>query len=203
MSSNFWDRSGITPGKGALVGVLACVLAGIVGYQFLSGAYGNKPVVPRGQATTETKFEPKRRGEIAQRTSASTAPRTESLPVEDWPTVPLHETLAHNPFATPASLIPKVPISESELIPFAQVPPKEVDDLLPVDPDQLRAHRERVRAIRELMTTGASMVMTTGDGTRVAVVNGRTIRIGDTIHGMRVTAITSEGVVLEAVSADH
>jgi hypothetical protein len=203
MSSTFWQRSGITPGKAALVGVLAVCLIGVVGYQIFSGAYGTRPSPPQQQNATQTKFEPKRRGETTSNVRTFSSLETEALPVEAWPKIPLDETLAHNPFATPEVLIPEAPKTDDDLIPFAQVNPQEADEHLPVDPEEIRTHRERVRAIRDLMTMGASMVMTNGDGSRVAVVNSRTIRIGDTIHGMRVTEITSEGVVLEAISTDQ
>ncbi len=207
MTSNFWQRSGLTPGKAALIGVLVCVLGAVVGYQVFSGSYGSSPApVADSKASTETtatRFQPQRRGDARQMVSRSSEPaQTVDLPVESWPKIPLVETLAHNPFATPAALIPPPIAVEDDLIPF-ESPIEELEVRIPVDPAKIEEHRARVRAIRELMTRGATMVLTGADGKRVAVVNGRTIGVDDTIHGMRVTDITSEGVVLEAISADQ
>jgi hypothetical protein len=210
MNPNFWQRTGLTPGKAVLIGGLGALLIGVFGYQFLTGAYGGAaPPAKTGQETAiEAESAPRRRGDVvATTTTGFTAAASDSeISTAEWPSYELAEILAHNPFTTPAVLTPAPKVAakgDEDLIPFSAAESQLETTTDEVDPEMLAEHRKRVQAIRALIDGGATMVMSAADGSRVAVVNGSTFRIGDTIHGMRVTAINSDGVVLETISDDQ
>lgn len=205
MTTNFWQRHGLTPAKALLIGMLSVVFVAVIAYQFRN-QFGTSPRTDsdiNAAVRPASDFQPERRGRGATATALSTELATEiRTRAADWPSISLGETLAHNPFATPKSLVPPPPALEVNET-TTKADESGVNDQVAVDEDTRKLQQARAQAIRELMTHGASIVMTGTDGQRVAVVNGRSIHVGDTIHGMRVTDITSDGVVLEAHSVDQ
>lgn len=170
-------KTGATPAKLALIGVLAVVLIGVIAMQF-SGSSSqphNRPPRANGAARAA------KPAAVRRTTAEQAAPATESKQTS-WPEHPLQTVLVHDPFGPPA---------------WSRAP-GELDAVDVVDAADAseRASLEADRQILErLKTSGVSMVMIS-DGSRVARVGDLELREGDRIGGCVVREITTDGVVL-------
>lgn len=177
-------KSGATPGKLALVAVLAVVLVGVLTVQVQNMA---TPV-----ATAERRAAPRQRpaagppkSQAAARAKADAAAMPFDEATAPWPDLSLEEVIAHDPFAVPAWI----------------KPPPETPDLVET-PDQKQQRQfaqqqqqEKAAALAKLRQQGTRIVVLT-DGDKVARIGEHSVRIGDTIEGFRITDITTAGVVL-------
>lgn len=175
---NWMRRIGATPAKLATVVVLAAVLAGLIVLQ--SGAYTESAATPQTEAGRE--HAPKLPLRTAKRAAVATpATRLRKPDAPTWSTIALEEILAHDPFAVPAALVPKVP-SEDD-------PAREADEKAE---DRQRQREQAIAAVRQ---QGVEMVLLAGSEP-VAVVGGRLVRVGDELEGFRVVSISSSGLTL-------
>lgn len=175
---------GATPGKLALMGVLAVVLFGVLIYQFGGMLFGSgSGGTPSPAARTNTN--PVRPAIV----ETAAEPTVVDKPRPVWPRVSLSDALAHDPFAVSSALAVLLgPEPEAEQP--ASVALNEAE--------QLRAARLR-ETLGMLRSHGVSMIFDQGRGP-VATVGDRMLQIGDVIGGFRVVDISlQEGVVLEAV----
>lgn len=180
MSEKPRAKAGATPGKLALVGVLALVLVGVVWKNFFAG--GGEKLTPRVEkasprVTAARPLATTSKGSAAAANSAkgAAAASGEANPFGDfavdrnWPQPALSEVTKYDPFAAGS---------------WAGAQPESPED------EALTEKR-----INELMTSKDAIIFMSG-GTRVARIGKQEFRVGDTLGRYKISEITSQGVVL-------
>jgi len=166
-TQSWLERNGATPGKLALIGVLALIL----GYVIISQLPGKKPaaialnVAPSPDSTASTP-------QPAQSGTAVTAER------KAWPKIKLSQAVAHDPFAAPSW-------AQSSL------PPVQANN----NGQPVASAANALDVLEKLQESGATAVVMV-DGERLALVGDAQLRVGDRLKGFRVVDITQSGVVL-------
>lgn len=168
MANKTWrERTGLTPGKTALVAVLGTVLVVVVAVQFGGSDSQQSQSAPRQR--------PPRRTPLAASNTRSENNAGEqsgdALPA--WPISPVSQALAYNPFTPLEKNAGKQATAQAtELVePRQEGPPPAV------------------------LTQKVSFVLIAPDGP-VATVGPHMLRVGDVIDGLVVTEIDEKGVVL-------
>jgi len=188
-------RMGATPGKLALVGVLAVVLGTVLVGQLPDSTttpeVARRPRTPMLNQSNSTAAANQPRN-IQQRThqsqprpfhsNSSTKSREQSSEPPTWPDLSLETIVAFDPFATPQWL--------SSATAAAQAGP--VDTRLLTEAAR-RARKASV--LKDLQDQGTTIVVITSDDKR-ATIGNQTFRIGDHLEGFVITDITRQGVVL-------
>ncbi|QDU54769.1 hypothetical protein [Aeoliella mucimassa] len=175
-SQNWMEQVGATPGKLALIGVLALVLVFVLVRNF--------------RGTSAPKVELATPAEVAASTRPNARERTPKLRVaitpaiEAWPQPVLEEVLSHDPLALPtwARTSPEVNSGPRSLTGGGPIAPT-------ASPQQ--------QALAQLKEQGATAIVEI-DGTLVALVGDKTIRVGDRLEGYYVKRISQAGVVLSS-----
>lgn len=165
------DRLGATPGKLALIALLAVVLVGVIVGQF-SDTPGPNDVVPQKVASSKTRPQ-----EGAQHASASTSsikPNQQTSKPQQWPRLSVEEASAFDPFSAIGPLAP---------------PP--IEAMQPIAEDE----KEDSPAMEKLLQQKATIVVI-ADNDKVATIGTQQIHIGDVIEGYKITDITTQGIVL-------
>ena len=174
---------GATPGKLALIGVLAVVFVGVLVFQFggmlFDATTANQPAAAQpadGDAPD---------GVVTASAPAALAPDEQPRP--PWPPVSLQEALAHDPFA----------VSPALAVLLGPEPAPASDATAALDEaDQLRAARLQ-ETLDVLRHHGVSLIFDKGQGP-LAAIGDQMLQIGDVIGGFRVVDISVQrGVVLE------
>ena len=168
-------RVGATPGKLALIGVLAVILAYVVISQLPNGSSSAAKPDPPSRRTP-------RRGANAT-TVEITKPAALATEREAWPQPDLKQAVANDPFARPLwARVAQGQGSESptnrSMAQLAQA-----------------AEDAKAEALAKLRAEGATMIVVL-DGKPLALVGERQIRIGDRLEGFYVQDITASGIVL-------
>lgn len=168
---NFMQRAGATPGKLALIGVLAIILT----YVIVSQLPSTPP--PRLELVTP---------EPAASAVAPVAPLA-AVPAEQavsgearakpWPAADLDAVVRFDPFAAPAWAV-----ASAANLSLAGSP-------------AAAAANQRAEALAKLRTLGAAVIMEV-DGEPLALVGEQQIRVGDRLEGFQVKQITESGIIL-------
>ncbi|WP_425397158.1 hypothetical protein [Aeoliella sp.] len=165
-------RVGATPGKLALIGVLAAILGYVVLSQLPSGGSSSaesapsSPRLPRSAAKANSN---KSKTPVAER--------------QAWPKPNLEQAVASDPFARPQ---------------WAQVAQAEPAETAASD-RPMTAQAAESQALAKLRAEGAAVIVVL-DGKPLALVGERQIRIGDRLEGFYVQDITESGIVLTSES---
>ena len=181
--------TGATPGKLALIGVLAVILIAVLYLQFgRSGA---------GQATSRTA--PRKRPEskavqpatpVAAPTMPGQVPRKKMRNMNRWTPPELAAVIRYDPFALPAAFPRPRRVEEPGAL--ADVATGQSDPAAEqVALEQQRAQMQQ--RLEELRHQGVRVIVK-GRDEYVAVVGDQEIRVGDQIQGFTVVAIDSDGV---------
>jgi len=186
---------GATPGKLALVGLLAVVLALVVVGQLPDSATTQQAARrPRTPLLNQTNHptNPRQRPNIQQQTiqsqpnpnqsNSSTNTKEKSSEPPTWPDLPIEEIVAFDPFATPPWL--------SSATAAAQAGPADGSLLT-----EAARRAQKANALKKLQDQGTTIVVITSDDKR-ATIGNQTVRVGDHIEGFVITDITREGIVL-------
>lgn len=170
-SNDWWQRTGATPGKLILIGVLAVVLA----YVILSQVMGpsQTPAVAAVPATTTPSPQA-----APPPASPSGQPRPAPPHQQPWPQPDLAKVVAFDPFAAPRWAQPVALAAADATTPAAAT---AVDSGEPT-----------LAQLREL---GAAVIVEV-DGEPLALVGEHRVRVGDRLAGFLVTKITESGIVL-------
>jgi hypothetical protein len=189
------SKGGATPGKLALIAVLAVVLVGVLVYQF-SGS--EEPPPPRkhpnvGRPAAARPAAGSTRVAAGGTRVAAPKPDHTVVPKTDrqWPKIALEEVLQHDPFALPTALQPPAPKKPAVAV-ASQAPDKA---------RQAEVRRQREQALAAIRAQGVQMVFV-GKEKRVAIIGDRRVRVGDVFDGFRVTDIGSDGVTLSEYVSD-
>lgn len=165
---NWLERNGATPGKLAVVGVLALVLVVVV----WSNITGSSPA-----GVTETSSTTPPRAVIAEKVpteavAADSSPRPVVPKV--WPKYNLDTVVKFDPLAKPTWYL-AAHAAESGTAESSQARSAQV--------------------LEQLKKQQTKIVVISGDE-RIATIGELNLRVGDTIEGFRVTEITTDGIVL-------
>ncbi|QDV74257.1 hypothetical protein [Botrimarina mediterranea] len=178
-----WLRQhGMTPGRAAIVAVLAIALVAVWGPQLFSSSDEEpalaaitptkpKPAVVKAQAV---KVQPTRANQTANAEAVSSTLAPASLEKRALPKFTASEASEHDPFAAPAWS----PAAVSLMARTAEG-------------DASANATQRFEAIR---SQGVAMILVSPEG-RAAQLGDRTVRVGDQIDGFEVIDITPTGVV--------
>lgn len=178
--------SAVTPRQWATIGLLAVVLVGVLWWQFGASEPGPEDAKAGPAAPPPTSPAPTSSVGIkapAPGQSSGTAP---SPP---WPTIPLAEAAAYDPFqplARQPAATPPLAKGRAKTNTSQDSAPRRAR------PDQLLAG---------LRKTGTTAVLRGPHGAE-AIVGRRTIRVGDELDGFRVVAIEPDGVVLQPATPE-
>jgi hypothetical protein len=171
---------GATPGKLALVGVLAVALVLVIVVQMpddsnvaqtATASVGKKPELDK---SSDDKTESDKGTELSEQTANDKLPR-------HWPELTMETITALDPLTAPPWYIAAAHIE----------PAKEQDNLSLA----LAEEEARAAALATLQQAGATIVLIS-NGERIATIGDQRIRIGDNIEGFQVSDITDQGVVL-------
>lgn len=168
-------RIGATPGKLALIGVLALVLGYVVISQLPGGGSSSaeseppSPRVPRRAAKSTTSD--------STRSSEAVAVR------EAWPQPDLEQAVATDPFAQPLW-------ARTDQAAAGESSPQQSAAQVAQS-----AEAAKSQALAKLRAEGAAVIVVL-DGKPLALVGERQVRIGDRLEGFYVQDITESGIVL-------
>lgn len=180
MTSPAWkEKSGITPGKLALVALLAAIFGVTLWLQFASEG-AEAAVAPQ---LNRRRGAPQAAAPTAEKPNAILA---KSAAKREWPVVPLEEALQHDPFASLALPAPAA-------LALKPSPSGEVQQPEEPEPAALTAsQREALERVRSLRMNA----MILGPKGPVATIGTDLVRVGDVIEGFRVTKIDFTGITL-------
>lgn len=180
---------GATPGKLALVGVLAVVLVAVVVGQWPDATRPPKlalrrPTPSSNQLNPQQAFLQKTIQEPSQRndSSLSTNASGRSPEPQAWPELSLETIVAFDPFAEPQWLSAARTADQTG----------DPHGLL-LSEEARRSHKAEL--LEKLRGQGTTIVVITSNEKR-ATIGKQSVRIGDHIEGFLITDITKQGVVL-------
>lgn len=184
-------KTGVTPGKLALIGVLAVVLVGVLYLQFgPSNKKASSSALPPTVAA-ESPASPKESMAAADAALVSaTAKRKKTGTLSSWQSPDLASVVQYDPFALPAS--------------FPQ--PRQIDDesalaqnaaqTLDASAQQAALQAERTKSqsdLKGLRQQGVDVILKR-ESEFVAIVGDQEVHVGDQIDGFTVIAIDADGV---------
>ena len=166
------EKIGATPGKLALIAVLACVLVFVIVSQLPSQNTPSQPSVKRKQnsAATAEQNDPPENNTVDQQNKV-----VRKQPAAPWPQLQMSDLLQTDPFKKP-----KWATQSNEALQQTQDAGVE---------------------LAELQKQGASVVMITSKG-KSATIGDRDVHVGDILKGYRITDITAQGIVLHKLGTD-
>ena len=182
------EKAGVTPGKLALVGVLALVFIGVIVCQLPDNSVTSQPAT---RDSSEKLSQPSQqrpsdaggtRSNVAKDTTPPTSQAPTEQPIRTWPKLSLDRILSYDPLAAPDWLVDA----------RNAAPPVDEASRLVAEAEREQRKEEVLRQLRE---QGAKVIVFSGNDKRAAIGN-QSVRIGETIEGFRITDITREGVVL-------
>ncbi|MFO7906935.1 MAG: hypothetical protein ACQESR_12290 [Planctomycetota bacterium] len=215
MDKSQWkNRIGVTPGKLVVVGVLGAVFVTVICFQL--GAKEtpvetrnpdhrgvNRLSQRRNHNPIQASSHPRRSGggnqvlRPAGKAGAGGAPDTDDADADmpatgEWPETPLEMALAHDPFALPPPLAPPPPSAPStDRAGSERVKGRQ-------RPEVAEKHERALAAVRD---RGIQMVLVDQEE-RVAIVGDRAVRVGEVLEGLRVVAISADGITLSETGAE-
>lgn len=191
-NENWMKKAGVTPGKLALIAVLAVVLGGVLYRQL--GPTVKKSAAPTQFAavTTDSSSSVETSNAPAAEDSATdvTAPRKKTGTVTSWQSPELASIVQYDPFALPASF--PQPQHADEEVAMAQSAAQAED----ATEQQAALEVERVKSEGELqgLRQQGVAVIIKKKKEYVAIVGAQEVHVGDQINGFTVIAIDADGV---------
>lgn len=185
---NWARQAGVTPGKLALISVLAVVLVGVLYLQFAPGKKPAAVAPPAPRATTRAAAAAARMPN--PQTAATGAGRKKTGTVVNWHSPQFDRVVAYDPFALPAAF-PKPPTAEEAAL--AQSTAVSSQDAAQKQAE-LAAARQKTESELQGLKQQAVKVMLTRNDEFVAIVGDQEVHVGDELNGFKVIAIDSDGV---------
>ena len=185
----------VTLGKLALIGVLAIVLCTVVYRNYF--AEKSTPAT----AHTSTKSGQNQRqvtskqanGKHENQTTGANQPEEPLVKSQPWPVYKMASVIAYDPMATPP-MFPRPDLEKPSSNTSVAISPSEIDKKLAEEVAARKA--ERQRAITAVQRMEVKAVLQSNDEF-VAMINGREVRVGDLLEGLRVVHIDTSGITVE------
>jgi hypothetical protein len=197
------QRIGLTPGKGAVIGILAAALMAVLYMQFGNSADDSSLAVVDGTTDAAVSAAPAALPPsavatalipvaTAVKTRAATAV-TASFDESKWKSPELARVVAYDPFAVP-SAFPQPVRTALELQTLAEAEDSDAEQAAA----RMAAAVEGLQSeLKSLQERGVHVIMRGQKDQYVAMIGDRTIHVGDEINGFIVTAIEPDGVRVE------
>ncbi len=180
------DKFGATPGKLALIGLLAVVLIWVIVRQLPGSSAAVETVNSNSGQATSVSASPKSAStqQVVRRRSAKViSSSNKQSPIagvhQSWPKLRMDAVLAADPFAAPQWFTLAVREKAAQDLPAA------ADD----------KQEEIEKSLEEFRKQGAAIVVISNRD-KMATLGSHEVRIGDVVDGFIVTNISTEGVVL-------
>ena len=182
-------KTGVTPGKAALMVVLAVVFIGVLYHQL--GGSSTKPPVAAAQPTDAPESSGVRKKTNAKRSPPATATARKNTTFRGWQSPSMATVVKYDPFALPA-LFPKS-LVQDEAGALAQSEASTREDVL-ARRAALAAERVQTQSqLTGLRQQGVQVIIKRNDQ-YVAIVGDQEIHVGDQLNGFTVTAIDADSV---------
>lgn len=187
-------QAGVTPGKLALIAVLALVLGGVL-YVQLAPQSSSSPLPPQSHpappiadATRKPPFQDGATAAIST-SQAPTPPRKKTGEVASWHSPELTPIVAYDPFALPAAF-PK----PAEIDAQAAIAQSTTAEEVSAQQEALEAERTKSEGeLAGLRQQGVAVVIKKKNEW-YAIVGDQEVHVGDQINGFTVIAIDAGGV---------
>jgi hypothetical protein len=192
------QKTGASPQKLALIGVLAVILLGVLYVQFVPTGDDNPVEVPRtARAERPTRRAPvTTKGDARKAATDDNSPEflLESVDRRQWTAPALDEVVRYDPFALPAVFPQPVAVT----LPGAKgaEPGVVAADVTADAESQAETIAEMQAKLVELRQRGVRVIIQ-GKKQATAVIGDRTVHVGDDVDGFTVKAIQPDGVVVE------
>ncbi|MHC4403472.1 MAG: hypothetical protein ACYTG0_27765 [Planctomycetota bacterium] len=182
-----------TPRQLALVAVLSAIFVVVLIVQFGGGSDADG-AVQRPKLEEESDPTASADEESRGRSHASAVATASGSVARPWPTLPPHDVLAYDPFAIPPTFL---------------APDRAVDAATGRENGEEGSFREAQRrqeeqrqALHRLRQAGVKAIVGGGDGRAAALIGSQTVRVGDSIEGLRVIAVEPDGLVVQLPTAE-
>jgi hypothetical protein len=206
-------RIGLTPGKGAIIGVLAVALVGVVYIQYGSSdeaapvvdalpaeapappAQAAAQALPATPPQTTDVLETTAPEAVTQQQNAVTAGAvTAEFDESKWKSPELTMVVAYDPFALPSAFPQPVRTADGgQVVDGGEVSGADAEAAAAKLAEAIEDLQTKLRALQE---RGVHVIIN-GRDQYVAMIGDRTVHVGDEINGFTVTAIEADGVRVE------
>ena len=190
MDKEFVERIGLTPSKGILIIVffVSTVVAIIVQLPPSTAQNTQQGLVTDKVVDRQSSLKIVETHAVSSQSRMIPSGQTSGLISEQsWPKIAKERVASFDPFAFPAFMEK----SETEVRKVVDAAEREVA------PEVASRELERKEFITDLSKQGVGMLIAVDDEF-LAVINGETYRVGDTVQGFRLAEITKNGIVLES-----
>lgn len=194
---SWMERNNVTPMKLAVVGVLATIFLGVVGFQVAPLIFRGPPGPPPP---------PAKRSVAAKRSVRQVTPAAQAQPNDparersepyrdiarvdvDWPVIGVEDAVRHDPFQLPPVLA-------------AAIQRQVVSASAAEEPSEEQEHVRREAFLAALAERGVDVVILDGDHA-VAAIGDWELREGDVVEGLLVKKISRDGIELVRVATDN
>jgi len=190
---NWGKQAGLTPGKMALMVVLAVVFVGVLYHQF-----GGRSTPP--QSVTVQSTSPADSATTEEKPSTKQSPSAQAVGIAhkkitfraQWQALSLATVVGYDPFALPTSF-PQPP-TEDAAGALAQNEASSREDLL-AQRAALAAEREQTQSQLAGLRQQGVQIFIKRNNQQVATVGDQEVHVGDKIDGFTVIAIDADGDV--------
>jgi len=174
--------------KIALAVALTLTFVVVLIVQFGGGSCDKKSCRPQNTETDRAKTSRRKKiDDVAGESLAEVQAVEQSTPC--WPTLDPTDVLRHDPFTVPATF--------SRGLASEATTPESGKDSSRRREELMRKRAQREQALAKLRQEGIKAVLGGNANENVAVIGSRIVRVGDELDGFRITAIETDGVVLE------
>lgn len=187
-NKNWLTAHGLTPAKGGIVAVLALILVVVLFMQFGGpSASTSRPARRAGPGRAAATSAPQHAGPQ----SSSAADLLAASTATPWPTLDITKIVEFDPLQLPRRVAAKIRAEKEKQ-------EREAQKTRVLTSQKAKEQAERAAALATLRQSGVELIVES-NGQVVAFVGTRSVRIGDTISGLKVTAIRPDGIVLSDV----
>jgi hypothetical protein len=183
-------KIGATPGKLALIGVLAVVLVTVIASQLPNRSTSTTVAL---NSSTPSRTEPTRQSVSDQRKTRSAGSKPSNTKVKSsdapenqsphvWPKLSIDQIATYDPLVAPDWLIAA----------RNAIPPKDKKSQQLAETERQKRNTAALKILREQGTK--AVVISAGE--KRALIGEQPVHIGDNIEGFQITDITKQGVVL-------
>lgn len=186
--SSLANQLGATPGKLALIGVLAIVLCGVLYLQFGPTAKPASRSATRPMAATESTTKPSHSSAaVAVSVATAAAPHRKTGALANWHSPKLASIVEYDPFALPASFPQPASVKENTAtVQNANQARSAAEQLAALQAERTKSEAE----LKKLQQEAVQIII----DRKVAVVGGREVHVGDKINGFTVISIDGDNV---------